>query len=89
MCSCQLPIIVILLNDNQINFGAEWWQVLPVLVLTASDWPPEDGSSGITSVAALQAAEQAGDAIEVPSNFFLYFSSVMNKNDMAGMKMQH
>ena len=78
-----------LLNDNQINFGAEWWQVLPVLVLNASDWPPEDGSSGITSVAALQAAEQAGDAIEVPSNFFLFFSSAMKKGDMAGMKMQH
>ena len=78
-----------LLDDSDINQGAEWWQVLPVLVLNASDWPPEDGSSGITSVAALKAAEKAGDAIEVPSNFFLYFSSVVKKDAMGGMDMHH
>jgi hypothetical protein len=76
-----------LLADTNINQGAEWWQVLPVLVLNASDWPPQDGSSGITSVAALNAAEQAGDAIAVPSNFFLYFSSVVKKSSMDGMDM--
>jgi hypothetical protein len=76
----------VLANKN-LNQMAEWWQVLPVLVLTASDWPPKDGSSGITSVAALDAAEQSGDAIEVPSNFFLYFSSVVNQDDMGGMDM--
>jgi len=42
-----------------------------VLVLDQSDWPPKDGSSGTTSVKALQAAEKAGRAIEAPSNFFL------------------
>ncbi len=78
-----------LLDDSDINNGAEWWQVLPVLVLSQSDWPAQDGSSGITSVAALQAAEKAGDAIEVPSNFFLFFSSVQKKDAMAGMDMRH
>jgi hypothetical protein len=76
-----------LLASSDINQSAEWWQVLPTLVLNASDWPAQDGSSGITSVAALKAAEQAGDAIEVPSNFFLYFSSVVSKSDMNGMNM--
>jgi hypothetical protein len=69
------------LPDATINQSAEWWQVLPVLVLDQSDWPPKDGSSGITSVKALQAAEKAGRAIEAPSNFFLFFSS--QTGDMA------
>ena len=74
-----------LLNDNQINFGAEWWVVLPVLVLDKSDFPPQDGSSGITSVAKLNAAIKAGKAIQAPSNFFLYFGSKVAQ--MKGMKM--
>jgi hypothetical protein len=40
-----------------------------------SDRPSQDGSSGITSVKAMDAAEQAGKAVEVGSNFFLFFSS--------------
>lgn len=64
-----------LLADSDIKVGAEWWQVLPVLVLDKADWPPRDGSSGITSMAALRAAENAGNAVEVPSNFFLFFGS--------------
>jgi len=52
-----------------------------VLVLDQSDWPPKDGSSGTTSVKALQAAEKAGRAIEAPSNFFLFFAS--QTGDMA------
>lgn len=71
------------LADGDINDPAIWWQVIPVLVLSQSDWPPQDGSSGITSVAALQAAEKAGRAIQVPSNFFLFFSS----HTAAGMHM--
>jgi hypothetical protein len=71
--------------DSNINVGAEWWQVLPVLVLDANDWPPQDGSSGITSVTALKAAEKAGGAIEAPSNFFLFFGS--QSMDMSDMKM--
>jgi hypothetical protein len=71
------------LADGDINDPAIWWQVIPVLVLSQSDWPPQDGSSGITSVAALKAAEKAGQAIQAPSNFFLFFSS----QTMAGMHM--
>ena len=77
------------LPNGTINQAAEWWQVLPVLVLNASDWPPQDGSSGITSVAALKAAEKAGDAIEAPSNFFLYFGSQTATMDMKAMNMSH
>jgi hypothetical protein len=41
------------------------------------DWPAADGRSGITSAKAMDAAEQAGRAVEVGSNFFLFFSSRM------------
>jgi hypothetical protein len=78
-----------LLADSAINQSPEWWQVLPVLVLNANDWPAQDGSSGITSTKALKAAEKAGDAIEAPSNFFLYFGSKMAKMDMSSMGMQN
>jgi len=57
------------------NIKAIWWQVIPVLVNDQSDWPAENGSSGITSTQKLIAAEQAGRAVQVPSNFFLFFSS--------------
>jgi len=40
-----------------------------------SDWPTADGSSGITSSEKMDAAEAAGRAIEVGSNFFLFFKS--------------
>jgi hypothetical protein len=53
----------------------EWWQVRPVLVLSQADWPSQDGSTGITSVGKLLAAEKAKQAVEAPSNFFLYFGS--------------
>ncbi|MGH8191168.1 MAG: hypothetical protein ACREP2_06950 [Rhodanobacteraceae bacterium] len=55
--------------------SAIWWEVRPVLVTDLADWPTQNGSSGITSVAKLKAAEKAGKAIEVPDNFFLFFSS--------------
>jgi hypothetical protein len=71
-------------DDSDINLTREWWQVLPVLVLDQSDWPAADGSSGITSVAALDAAEQAGKAVETPSNFFLFFRSTV-QGDAAHM----
>jgi hypothetical protein len=60
-----------------VNTGATWWQVRPVLILDQSDWPSADGSSGITSSQAMDAAEEAGRAIEVGSNFFLFFSSTL------------
>jgi hypothetical protein len=61
--------------NADINIKAIWWQVIPVLVTSQSDWPTQDGSSGITSVKALLAAKSAETAIIAPSNFFLYFSS--------------
>jgi hypothetical protein len=50
------------------------------------DWPAPDGSSGITSSKAMDAAEAAGRAVEVGSNFFLFFSSRMAAAHAA---MQH
>jgi hypothetical protein len=71
-----------LLASSDINKNAEWWQVLPVLVLNPNDWPSQDGTTGITTVGALKAAEKTGDAIEAPSNFFLYFGSKVAKQGM-------
>ncbi len=63
------------LIPQDINLSAIWWQVIPVLVFDQSDWPSKDGSSGLTSSAAVEAAVKAGQAAQVPSNFFLFFSS--------------
>ena len=53
-----------------------WWEVRPVLVFKQSDWPAADASSGITSVKKMDDAEKDPTrAIEVPSNFFLFFNS--------------
>ena len=62
-------------NDDATTTEEIWWQVIPVLVLNGNDWPTKDGSSGITSSAAIQLAEKNGEALEAPSNFFLFFSS--------------
>ncbi len=62
-------------DNSRVNTGPIWWQVRPVLILDQSDWPSADGTSGITSSEAMDAAEEAGRAIEVGSNFFLFFSS--------------
>lgn len=70
------------LLSSEIKFAPEWWQVIPVLVLNQSDWPPKNGSSGITSEGKLSAAIKAGHAIEAPSNFFLYFGSQVMTMDM-------
>lgn len=62
-------------TDRAVTKNAIWWEVRPVLVSDPADWPSADGSSGITSVEAMDAAENRGEATEVPSNFFLFFSS--------------
>ena len=67
------------------NAKPQWWEVVPVLVTNVADWPPENGSSGITSVADLKIAEEKGDAIQVPSNFYLFFSS-QKMHDMMGQR---
>lgn len=65
-------------DNSRVNTGPIWWEVRPVLVMFQSDWPAADGSSGITSSKAMDDAEAAGRAIEVGSNFFLFFSSEMH-----------
>jgi hypothetical protein len=62
-------------DNSRVNALPIWWEVRPVLILDQSDWPAADGSSGITSAKAMDDAEAAGRAIEVGSNFFLFFSS--------------
>lgn len=74
---------------SDIKVPAIWWQVIPVLVLKQSDWPPQDGTSGLTSYQAIQAAISAGDAVQAPSNFFLYFNSIPQKDTVGGMGTMH
>ena len=68
-------------DNSRVNTGPIWWEVRPVLVMSQSDWPSEDGSSGITSSMAMDDVEAAGRAIEVGSNFFLFFSSAMSSHE--------
>jgi hypothetical protein len=69
-------------DNSRVNAGAIWWEVRPVLVLFRSDWPTPDGSKGITSSKLMDDAEAAGRAIEVGSNFFLFFSSEQSSSGM-------
>jgi len=62
-------------DNSRVNALPIWWEVRPVLVMSQSDWPAADGSSGITSSKVMDEVEAAGRAIEVGSNFFLFFSS--------------
>jgi hypothetical protein len=71
-------------DDEFINTRPIWWEVRPVLIMDQSDWPTADGTSGITSSEKMDAAEAAGRAIEVGSNFFLFFSSRVSS--VSGMK---
>lgn len=68
-------------DGSRVNAKPIWWQVRPVLVMDPADWPAADGSSGITSSRLMDAAEEAGRAVEVGSNFFLFFSSQMSSHD--------
>jgi hypothetical protein len=65
------------IDNGRVNANPIWWEVRPVLIMHQSDWPAADGCSGITSSKAMDDAEAAGRAIEVGSNFFLFFSSRM------------
>ncbi len=62
-------------DNSRVNTVPIWWEVRPVLVMSPSDWPARDGSSGITSSKVMDDVEAAGRATEVGSNFFLFFSS--------------
>jgi len=68
-----------IVDNSRVNTKPIWWQVRPVLVMDPADWPAADGSSGLTSSTAMDAAEAAGRAVEVGSNFFLFFSSRMSQ----------
>ena len=70
-------------DNSRVNTGAIWWEVRPVLVMDQGAWPAADGSSGITSSRAMDAAEAAGRAIEVGSNFFLFFESRLSSTATA------
>jgi hypothetical protein len=65
-------------DNSRTNTGPIWWEVRPVLIMDQNDWPAADGSSGITSSKAMDDAEALGRAIEVGSNFFLFFSSQLD-----------
>lgn len=72
-------------DNSRVNTGAIWWEVRPVLVMNQGDWPSADGSSGINSSKVMDGVEAAGRAIEVGSNFFLFFKSRLDS--MSGMNM--
>lgn len=74
--------------NADLNTSPIWWQVVPVLVLDQTDWPGQDGSTGINSVKALNAAISAGRAVKAPSNFFLFFSSVTATSHAAHLHQQ-
>ena len=58
------------------NEIAKWWKIISVLVTDPRAWPNADGTSGITSVNALRAAQAAVQARpDVDTNFFLFFNS--------------
>jgi len=69
-----------IVDNSRVNTKPIWWQVRPVLVMDPADWPAADGSSGLTSSTAMDAAEAAGRAVEVGSNFFLFFASRMSQS---------
>jgi len=75
------------IDNSRVNALPIWWEVRPVLIMNRSDWPSADGSSGITSSMAMDDAEAAGKAVEVGSNFFLFFSSEMSSTAMASHHM--
>jgi hypothetical protein len=58
-----------------------WWNIRGVLIYDRSIWPDRDGNCPagpprcVTSIAALRAAQQKGQAaIDVPSNLYFYFT---------------
>lgn len=76
-------------DNSRVNTQPIWWEVRPVLVMDPKDWPTADGTSGITSSMIMDDVEAAGRAIEVGSNFFLFFSSEMSTTGVASHHMHH
>jgi hypothetical protein len=76
-----------LVSNNTIVTPPEWWEVVVILVTDPKAWPNKAGTSGITSLAKLRAAQKAKQAYpDVPSNFFLFFNSTLAPG-MTGMRM--
>ena len=71
------------IDNSRVNAKPIWWEVRPILVMDPADWPAPDGSSGITSSKIMDDTEAEGRAVEVGSNFFLFFSS--KTDSMKGM----
>jgi hypothetical protein len=63
-------------EDNAVMTKPIWWQVITVLVMSPQQWPNAEGTSGITSATKMRAAEASGEAIQTPTNFFLFFDSM-------------
>ncbi len=77
-----------LVANTTLSTQPEWWEVVVVLVTNPKAFPNKAGTSGITSLAALRAAQKAGQALaDVDSNFFLFFSSSVATTNMNGMRM--
>jgi hypothetical protein len=77
-----------LLNNATINQSAEWWKLIIVLVENPKAWPNASGTSGITSISKLRAAQADKEAsADVPSNFFLYFSSYTTHSGASSDRM--
>lgn len=76
-------------DNSRVNTQPIWWEVRPVLVMSQADWPAADGSSGITSSKIMDDVEAAGRAVEVGSNFFLFFSSSHDASAHSMPNMQH
>jgi len=74
-------------DNSRVNTQPIWWEVRPVLVMSQSDWPTANGSSGIISSKIMDDVEAAGRAVEVGSNFFLFFSS--EQSNMAADHAMH
>ncbi len=67
------------IDDDDVQTQAIWWQIISVLVTDPAAWPAEDGGAGITSLKALRDAQAAGMAQpDTPTNFFLFFSSELS-----------
>jgi len=78
-----------LVANNAIVTRPEWWQVVVVLVTDPKAFPNKAGTSGITSLNKLRAAQLAKQAFpDVQSNFFLFFNSTLAPaGGMNGMRM--
>ena len=74
-----------ILANTTINQKAEWWEVVVVLVEDPKAWPNAQGTTGITSLAKLRAAQKAKQAsADVGTNFFLFFGSQTMGSAMRG-----